>query len=251
MLSRLGDNILLHVGINVLTSSSPQKKSWFSQVNHLCSQYSLPPALELLTNPCSKNIFKNNVKSAVIDYWERKLRSEAQVLSSLKYFKPQFYSLTRPHPIWTYAGTNPYEVEKAVVQAKMLSGRYRCEKLRRHWSSNTGGYCELEPCVSNNIVGSLEHMLLDCEGLSDSRAGVLSLWRDKLADQPNILSVVMKYTVSEPTNTMQFLLDCSVLPSVIQLSQSDGSDALNLIFYLTRTFCASLHKAKFKLLGII
>ena len=58
-------------------------------------------------------------------WWQKKLRVEAAPLSSLSMFKTNFMSLSRTHPIWTSAGVSPYEVEKATIQARMLSGRYR------------------------------------------------------------------------------------------------------------------------------
>ena len=201
--------------------------------------YSLPTALSLLSTPQPKALFKKHVKSAVTNFWEMKLRGETSKLSSLKYFKPEFYSLTTPHPIWTTAGTNPYEVEKAVVQARLLSGRYRCEKLRRHWSENKSGYCELEPCYSNCKVGSIEHMLLECCALSPSRVGVLDMWNRNLANNQNIARLFYHYLVIDSSKTVQFLLDPSTLPLVIQMHQSHGSEVMKTIFYLTRTYCFS------------
>ena len=74
------------------------------------------------------------VKSKVINYWEAYLRSKALSMreSSLKYFRAEYMSLTRPHPIWSTCGSNPYEINKAVVQARMLSGRYVTDQLARH-----------------------------------------------------------------------------------------------------------------------
>ena len=152
------------------------------------------------------------MKSAVTDFWEKKLCYDAAELSSLTYFKSQFYSLSNPHLIWVTAGSNPYEVEKAVTQARMISGRYRCEKLRRHWSQNTAGYCELEPCFSDNTVGSLEHMLLDCKGLSESRSAVLTLWRRKLESYPALKLIIQNLT---NLTSVQFLLDPGATPEVI------------------------------------
>ena len=83
-------------------------------------------------------------------------------------------SLATPHPIWTSA-KNPYEIGKAVISARMLSGRYRTDYLSRHWSNrNPSGYCTLPGCVEQ--IGSLEHLLLYCPALADARCGVINLW---------------------------------------------------------------------------
>ena len=66
-------------------------------------QYNLPHPLEFIENPPSKLDFKKKIKSAIINYWENKLRGEASFLQSLEWFKPNFMSLIKPHPIWTTA----------------------------------------------------------------------------------------------------------------------------------------------------
>ena len=101
------------------------------------------------------------------------------------------------------------------------------------------------------MEGSLEHMQLHFNCLYDSRLGVLDLWRRKLQDRPQIREVFIKYTITEPSQTVQFLLDPSVLPDVVIFKQTHSKEDLNTIFTLTRTYCATLHKAKMKLLGII
>ena len=63
----------------------------------------------MLDNPLSKTAFKNIVKKKIIEYWETSLRAEAIPLRSLKYFKPELYSLTKEHYMWTAAASNPYE----------------------------------------------------------------------------------------------------------------------------------------------
>ena len=126
----------------------------------------LPHPLDLLESPLSNLAFKNLTSKAVISYWEKKLRAEAEPLKSLEFFKPSYMSLLAPHPLWLTARSSSYEVIKATVQAKMLSGRYRTEKLCSHWSNNKSGYC-LSGCSSQ--VEDLSHILLDCPSLSKTR----------------------------------------------------------------------------------
>ena len=93
-------------------------------------------------------------------------------------------------------------------------------------------------------------MLIDCPALSDSRAGVLDLWDRTLLTSPHLSPIFHQYTVLEQENTVQFLLDPTTLPGVITARQIYGWGALEIIFYLTRTLCYSLHNTKMKLLGL-
>ena len=175
---------------------------------------------------------------------------DAAPLDSLLFFHPQFYSLTKPHPIWTSAGNNPYEVEKAGCQARMLSGRYRSCWLSRHWSGDSSGFCSLPTCRLNPTPGTLSLIFTECEDLSPARQGVFLLWADHLKDKPFLLPMVRKYTVGcSPAQHMQFILDCTVLPDVIILQQKLGRVVYDSLLYLTRTLCFSVHKARYKLLG--
>ena len=136
MISRIGpDNILHRHGLNVLKSTTPKKLSWFYQVRSLSEQYGLPDPVNLLETPLTKQSFKSLVKNKILDWWQKKLRAEAAPLSSLYLLNTNFMSLARTHPIWTSAGNSPYEVEKAKVQARMLSGRYRAN-----------GFCQIPGC---------------------------------------------------------------------------------------------------------
>jgi hypothetical protein len=138
-----------------LTRCKPSEKSWFTQIRDICLLYGLPHPLILLQQPLSKHEFKKLSRSLIIDHWEQKFRLETSPLTSLIFFKPEFHSLCSPHPIYLTAGPNPYEVAKAVVQSKMLSGRYRTEQLARHWSSDKNDFCLAPTC--HEVLESLDH----------------------------------------------------------------------------------------------
>ena len=159
MITRMPGSILHSHGVRVLTSARPSEVSWFQQIRDLCLQYQLPHPLTILNEPTAltKHQYKNLTKSRVIDYWEALLREQAFILTSAPYFKPAYMSLTRPHPIWTTCGSNPFESHKASIASRMLSGRYLTDKLQRHWTMNKTGVCLLPTC-SPPAEGSLEHI---------------------------------------------------------------------------------------------
>ena len=101
-----------------------------------------PHPLLLLEQPPSKTDFKNSIKLKIIDYWQEKLRAHCANLKSLKYFKPHFMSLTKPHPILMHSITS-YDTNKIVTVCKMLSGRFCCRSLVKHITENDTDLCEL------------------------------------------------------------------------------------------------------------
>ena len=245
MICHLPEDPLNTRAVYALTNCSPNQKSWFTQIRDICLLYRLPHPLELLKNPLSKESFKKLARSLIADHWETKLRREASPLLSLSYFKPEFHSLTKPHPLLWTAGPNPYEVTKAIIQCKMLSGRYRTELLSSHWSSNVNGYCLIPLCTS--VPETLEHILLWCPSYQHVREQLQSLWLS--TPHPLIKHLTSLILSGSPQDLMQFLLDPSTHPHLILLNQRYGDQPMKIVFHLTRTWCFSIHKERAKLLG--
>ena len=192
MITRLPGSVLNIHGTRILISAKSSATSWFQQICDLCLQYHLPHPLSLLEQPLTKLKFNQSVKSKVVDYWEIKLRAKASSLTSAPFFNPAFMSLTRPHPIWTACGSNPFECHKAVITSRMLSGRYLTDRLQRHWTQNKSGKCLLPNCLPA-AEGSLEHLLLFCPALSTTRSKLLSLCA-KTATEDDKLSEIINWS---------------------------------------------------------
>ena len=245
MVARLQDDPLNIHARNVLTETKKSAKSWFSQIRDTSLQYRLPHPLTILENPPSKETYKRMVKSHILDFWENKFRGEASFLPSLEYCNPSFMSLASPHPIWTTAGGNPHEVAKSIQQARFLSGRYRTEYLSRHWTDNAMGFCLAnEQCEST--AEDVRHILLDCPAYSKDRHKLISFWLKTPTIEAQQLVLEALSNTSE--YLLQFIMDCSVLPTVITASQKNRN-ILSELFLLTRTWCFVIHRQRMRKLG--
>ena len=244
MVTRLHDDPLNIHAREVLTSAKISCKSWFMQLRNICLQYQLPHPLKLLDNPQSKDDFKKMVKARVIDYWETRLRGEASLLQSLIYFKPNYMSLTKPHPLWTTTGGNPHEVAKAVQQARLLSGRYRTNALMKHWNQSYNGQCSAPGCVS---IETIEHIIIDCIAYTETRQKLLSMWLSTQSQE--VYKLVLHALTSSKDYLLQFILDCSSLPNVIAASQVYGEVIFREVFRLTRTWCFAMHRERLRIHG--
>ena len=129
----------------------------------------------------------------------------------------------------------------------MLSGRYRTEYLSRHWKDNPQGqgYCLVPGC--SGTLETIQHILLDCVAYNHNRVRLSRLWLSN--GHPIIKNITSEALSSNREYQVQFILDCSVLPSVIAATQQYGSDILEKLFYLTRTWCYSIHRSRMKILG--
>ena len=157
-------------------------------------------------------------------------------------------SITSPHPLWTTAGSSPAHVSMASIQAQMVSGRYRCESLCRHWSSNKQGFCLLSPACSE-VVEDLPHNLCFWHGLHQTREKLVDFTIKYAKTVPAIADLILNLSTPPNPDFCQFLLDCSCLEPVIHAVQTHGQDVLHHLFRITRTWVYTLHKARMKSLG--
>ena len=173
-------------------------------------------------------------------------------------------SLKETHPIWEMA-ENGYEVEKALTVCTMLSGRYATDYHARHWSQvNTKCYCQLCLAASHSEdsqskpddeipLGSLEHLLLDCPALNQTRNTSKKMWASYVADKPALKILIPidseEFASWEPS--MEFLLDPTSHPATIRVSQTHGVGIFSSLLYLTRTWCHSIHTRRRKLLKLL
>ena len=144
--------------------------------------YSLPHPHNLLVNPPAKDAFKNTVKKAIVTYWENLLKEESSGLVSLRYFGPVHSDLQRPHYVWMTAGNNPYETHKSIIVVKMLSGRYRTDYMKRHWSTeNKDGFCTAQTC--QKTFGTLEQLLVVCPAVETIRSKMKVVMLEKFKEK--------------------------------------------------------------------
>ena len=218
-----------------ILSSAPRKaKSWFQHIQDVCAQYDLSDPLQMLQSPSPKEVFKKQVKANILKYWEVVLRSEASNLKSLMYFKPELYSLTRAHYMWSTSASNPFECSKSTVLARMLSGRFRTEALCKHWSSNKMGFCRAPTC--RETPGTLEHLLVTCPALDNTRERLYHMWLQRTVMFPSLHSTIREILDSDESTKTQFILEPLAFPQIAQDFNNHGQRFIDQLSYLTRTF---------------
>ena len=159
-------------------------------------------------------------------------------------------SLSSTHPLLSSCGSSPYQVSRACVQACYLSGRARIESLTKHWDpANREGYCQLCKLVKP-AVGNLEHLFLSggCPALVDVWLSMISFFNAYMVSRPHLLPVLKACWEVDDQTTLQFLLDCSVLPDVILLDQQSEENVLDELFYMSRSYIFKIHMTRRRLL---
>ena len=152
-------------------------------------------------------------------------------------------SLSKPHPLWTTCSNNSYECSKAILQAKIVSGRYKTDRLARHFGQNNDGNCRI---CNENADGSMV-LLLHCPSLATTRQKMFHLLHERnnyCASTRHLINSIMGGP--SESDKVQLLLDCSCLPDIISSHLSDNRTMLE-IFRFTRTWCFAVHSMRLKI----
>ena len=143
--------------------------------------------------------------------------------------------------------SNSFECTKSLVLAKMISGRYRTQKLSRFWTGNKNGYCLASTC--HETVEDLEHVLAICPALEPVRSRLWTLFVAKTEEIPNLQSLIYSILGATSQTKAQFILDPMMFPDILNLLSIYGQPLLDHIYYLTRTFAYYIHRQRQLLLG--
>ena len=248
MICRLKNSILHHHALNFFSFTTVCRRSWFDQIRRWCLMYGLPHPSSLLSLPPDRLAYKKLIKSKVTDYWEQVLRAESESLKSLAFFNTNFLSLSSISPLLCSAGHSPFEVVKALVQMWMVSGRYGCGSLLRHWSNQNDGLCQLSPNCNN--LENVSHILQRCVALSPTRQKLLQFTRRYCLKLPRDLQdlILMNFELSNP-RLCNFLLESYSQPEVIHLAQELGNDVYHHCLHISCTWVYALHRERLKFLG--
>ena len=168
-------------------------------------------------------------------------------MTSLRFLQSGFCSLQQPHPMLTYSFGNYVDARALTIQLLLLAGRYRTEKLRRHWSGNKGGFCLYQVCYNLKHIDDEEHFLLHCPALVCERRRLFNKISIYCRDKPVLSDLVCRYLHNaDDLLIMQFLLDASTLPDVVSAFQVHGNYILAECFKIGRLWCLSLHNARLR-----
>ena len=171
------------------------------------------------------------VKSRVTEYWESYLWAEASGLLSLKYFKPEYMSLVKPHPLWLTCGSNPFEVNKAVIQA----GCYL---------EDTTQICL--PVTGQGILMAsvVDLKLAQCQALMEVRRKMMKLMYEVSEESPQLYHII-SWVPSLPTGYIgSVLVGLLQFVHVANMCQKCGNKLKPRLFLISRNWCYSIHRRR-------
>ena len=135
-------------------------------------KYNLPDAYQLVNNMPSKEKWKSMVKEATNKWYQDEVTEDIKNKSSLRFLTIQQNPLDEPHQIYKHLGSNPHEVDKAAIKARLLTGTYTLQanrhKFNQYEVNKTCELCKLE-------TEDRQHFILNCTALEEPRQNT---WRN-------------------------------------------------------------------------
>ena len=178
-----------------LAVKSENSASFPIRIRNTLQKYNLPDAYYLINTTPSKGVCKSMVREATNTTYRNNLMEEQKSKTSLRYLTLQQHPMDEPHPIYKYTGSDPHEIEKAAIKARILTGTYTLQANRHKFNQyEVDKTCEL--CAQE--AEDREHFILRCSALQEARQKHLSKLLE-LVPNPK----------EDSTDLIQCILDCS------------------------------------------
>ena len=212
--------------------------TWANHIQIICLKYGLPSPLSLIqTIAWPKEAWDTLVKTKIISWHEKSLRSQALNNSKMKYLNVQLHGLCgRSHPALQYILTTQ-DSKKLRVHLKLLT----CDYIR--YDSQA---CSLCNDSNDDIPDLTEHILVTCQATSSVRQRLFpELMNTVSRVQPT--SSILLYNVS-PSILTQFILDCTSinLPDSVRIPMHNPD--ITDIYRIARDWCFAAHSERVRLL---
>ena len=206
-----------------LAMKDMSSKSWLTLVRELLQQYSLPSAFLLLEHPLKKERWKNMLKSAINQFWEKELRRKAAEKSTLKLLNAEACAIGKIHPIWS-CHSDPIEVGKACTKARMLVQRYGL------YGNHSAGLKKSPKCpLCEGPEETMVHFILTCPALTTTRQPHLTKLCSILDD--------FFFLPADDDDLVKVILDSSTI------SWAPEQDR-HAIEFISRDLCYKLHEER-------
>ena len=118
--------------------------------------------------------------------------------------------------------------------------------LKRYWSINRSGSCRAPSCP--DTPGTLEHLLVECPALSQTRERLYQMWLERTVMFPTLHSTIRSLLESDNHQIVQFVLEPLAFTPIFENFKSHGINFTHQLAYLTRTFAFYMHREYQKLL---
>ncbi|MES9883383.1 MAG: reverse transcriptase family protein, partial [Sedimenticola sp.] len=160
--------------------------SWYSKVKLLLHKYRLPTPYMLLEDTPKKAQWKVLLNKSIKEHTDESWREEIATKSSLKYVDTESIEAGRPHHVYSSVRNNVFDVHRAEIKVKLLTGTYTLQSNRAAFNQySVDPTCQL----CKHAPETRQHFLAECVTLEPFRAPYISNLRTIITsvDTQNIM----------------------------------------------------------------
>ncbi|CAC5418282.1 unnamed protein product [Mytilus coruscus] len=149
-----------------MTVNAGNSDSFFSRIQEILKYYNLPTVSEFKDQLLSKMQWKKDINRTIANKWSTILQEEMKEKSTLKRYNTQMLKIHETHPVWKTLPPLTYEVKKANIKARLLTGTYLLQEHVQRFTGNTEEQkCQLCQIEKEDIV----HFILRCPALNEKK----------------------------------------------------------------------------------
>ena len=231
--STVHDLMFRQIAVKEITS-----RSWTVQTQAKLRKYGLDHITDVVRNQLTKDAWKEKVDKAISSHWARKIQQEAAEKSSLKFLSNTLTPNT-PHLIWNATTTDPRDVRRATIKARILSGSYILQHNRAVFNQTCDRTCPLCGDADEDVP----HFLLECSATDHMRKPIIT-------DIIDFIPLIYEDHPSKSWNSQlitQLVLDPShpLIMERLPLSK----EVLFALEAKSRSLCFTLHRYRALTLG--
>ncbi|XP_052224167.1 caspase-3-like [Dreissena polymorpha] len=158
------------IAVRQLTIKSNKSASWFVDIRKLFWLYELGDPEDLLESPTEKEHWKRTVNRTIDNIWLQQTLAESKTMKILQNLNMNMVKPRKPHPLLQQQAVSTYDANRQLLKLKFMCGKYILQSDRASFSKNkvddTCRVCYKSP-------ETLQHMVLECSGLSAVRDPIL------------------------------------------------------------------------------
>ncbi|VDI08034.1 Hypothetical predicted protein [Mytilus galloprovincialis] len=217
-----------------MTINAGNADSFFSRAQEILNFYNLPSIAEFKEHLPSKIQWKKDTNRSIAEKWTNLLQKEMEEKSTLKHCNIQMLKIHEVHPVWRTLPPVTYEVKKANIKARLLTGTYLLQEHIQRFNGNSDD----QKCLLCQIEQEdLKHFLLRCPALNEQRQKVFPALKQA------IICNIGQNNWQEHFNgnkelLMQIIIDSTKVRENIQILSEEITTEIERI---SRKLCYDLH----------
>ncbi|CAG2195543.1 unnamed protein product [Mytilus edulis] len=220
-----------------ISVKSLDSNSWFIQLKKILTKYNMDEINTYLDIPMKKEKWITLINRIIQKHWSDSITRMVPYYKGLQHLNYTEFHQGKLHPLLKIKCQSARDIGRIPPKLKMLTGTYILQSHRiKMYENETDPIC----LICHQGDETLEHFILECEGLSDTRNSIMDEISAILKDSRNV-----DFHKQSSKVKMQILLDITMLRENLKLD----AQLMAEIEYCSRRLLFLLHTTRYSFLS--